>query len=71
MPQVEAHADEWANKIRFFSMGIVPNQQLLIDLNVSGLPSFLFFKNGQKVSVLAGNNILIDEIKDHSERLLV
>jgi thiol:disulfide interchange protein len=50
---------------------IVSNQQLLIDLNVSGLPSFLFFKNGQKASVLAGGHILLDEIKDHSEKLLI
>lgn len=70
-PQVEALADELADRIDFYRMEIVSNQQLLIDLNVSGLPSFLFFKNGQKASVLAGNNIILDEIKDHSEKLLI
>ena len=70
-PQVEALADELSDRINFFKLEIVSNQQLLIDLNVSGLPSFLFFKNGQKASVLAGGYILLDEIKDHSEKLLV
>ena len=70
-PQVEALADELVDKIRFYKMEIGPNRQLLIDLNVSGLPSFLFFKNGQKASVLAGKNIFLDEIKDHSEELLI
>jgi len=52
-------------------MEIGPNRQLLIDLNVSGLPTFLFYKNGQKSSFLAGKNIFLDEIKDHTERLWV
>jgi thiol:disulfide interchange protein len=51
-------------------MEIGPNRQLLIELNVSGLPTFLFYKNGQKSSFLAGKNIFLDEIKDHSERLM-
>jgi protein-disulfide isomerase-like protein with CxxC motif len=51
-------------------MAIASNQRLLIDLNVSGLPSFLFFKNGEQASVLAGNNISLDEIKKHAETLL-
>ena len=68
---MEAFADELAGRIVFYKLEIVPNQQLLIDLSVSGLPSFLFFKNGQKESVLAGSNIFLNEIKDHTDRLLV
>jgi hypothetical protein len=71
MPQVEAYADVLADKIIFFKLALAGNQQLLIDLNVSGLPSFLFFKNGRKTSILAGVNTSIDEIKDHSEKLLI
>jgi thiol:disulfide interchange protein len=56
-------------RIDFYNMEIGPNRQLLIELNVSGIPSFLFFKQGQKSSVLAGRNILLDEIKDHIEKL--
>jgi thioredoxin 1 len=71
MPQVEALAGELADRIRFIKLEIINNQQLLIDLNVSGLPSFLFYKGGQKVSTLAGAHIIITEIKDHCERLLM
>ncbi|MGD8836130.1 MAG: thioredoxin family protein [Desulfobacteraceae bacterium] len=70
-PQVEALADELADRINFFNMEMVSNRQLLIDLNVSGLPSFLFFKNGQKAGVLAGRSIFLDEIRDHCEKLLI
>ena len=70
-PQVEAFAEELAGRVNFYKMEIGPNRQLLIELNVSGLPTFLFYKNGQKSSFLAGKNIFLDEIKDHSGKLLV
>ena len=69
-PQVEAFAEELVGKVNFFNMEIGPNRELLIELNVSGLPTFLFYKNGQKSSFLAGRNIFLDEIKDQLEKLL-
>jgi thioredoxin 1 len=69
-PQVEAYAEKLVGKVNFFKMEIGPNRELLIELNVSGLPSFLFYKEGQKASFLAGKNIFLDEIKDHSKKLL-
>jgi ABC-type transport system involved in multi-copper enzyme maturation permease subunit len=60
-----------ADRISFIKLEIIHNQQLLIDLSVSGLPSFLFYSAGQKVSALAGAHIMIDEIKDHCEKLLI
>ena len=67
---MEAFAEELAGKVNFYNMEIGPNRELLIELNVSGLPTFLFYKNGQKSSFLAGRNIFLDEIKDHSQKLL-
>ena len=68
-PQVEALAEELAGRINFYNMEIGPNRELLIELNVSGLPTFHFDKNGQKSSILAGKNLFLDEIKDHLEKL--
>lgn len=70
MPQVEVLADELERRVRFYKMEIGPNRKLLIELNVSGLPTFLFYKNGEKSSLLAGRNILLEEIKEHTEKLL-
>ena len=69
-PQVEVLADELESRVKFYRMEIGPNRELLIELNVSGLPTFLFYNKGQQASFLAGQNILLDEIKDHSEKLL-
>ena len=68
-PQVEALADELKNQVEFYKMQIGPNRELLIELNVSGLPTFLFFKKGKKSSFLAGRNTLLEEIREHTEKL--
>jgi protein-disulfide isomerase-like protein with CxxC motif len=67
---VEGLADELAERLNFFQINWVLNRQLLIDLNVSGFPTFLFYKQGQLASDLAGRNILLDEIKDNIQELI-
>ena len=47
-----------------------PNREFLIELDISGLPSFLFFKNGKKKSFLAGSNTRIEEIQEQIELLV-
>jgi thioredoxin 1 len=69
-PQVEALAEELNGRVDFYKIEIGPNRQFLIELNISGFPTFLFYRQGQKSSVLAGRNILLDEIKVHIEKLL-
>ena len=51
-------------------MEVGPNREFLIELGVSGLPTFLFYQNGQERSSLAGTNLLIEEIEEHTARLL-
>ena len=51
-------------------MEIGPNRELLIELEVSGLPTFLFYKNGLQSSSLAGSNIFMEEIRDSMEQLV-
>jgi hypothetical protein len=64
------HADEYEDKVDFYDLPAGPNRELLIELDVSGLPTFLFFKNGRELSRLAGKNIFMEEIVDHTHRLI-
>ena len=57
--------------MKFYTMEIGPNRELLIELGVSGLPTFLFYKNGLQSSSLAGRNIFMEEIRDSMEQLFV
>ncbi len=56
--------------IKYYNMELGPNREFLVRLGVSGLPTFLFYKNGQEWSLLAGRNILMDEILEQVEKLL-
>lgn len=51
-------------------MAVGPNREFLIELDISGLPSFLFYKNGKKNSLLAGSNTRIEEIRERIEMLV-
>jgi len=47
-----------------------PNLEFLAELDVSGLPTFLFYKDGEVKGSLAGTNILMEEITAETEKLL-
>jgi hypothetical protein len=51
-------------------MSAGPNREFLIELDISGFPSFLFYKNGRKKSFLAGSNTRIEEIREQIEMLV-
>ncbi len=69
-PQVEALSEEIVEDIRFYSMELTSNREFLIELGISGLPSFLFYKNGQQYTSLAGVNTRLEEIREHAQKLL-
>lgn len=52
-------------------MNAGPNRDFLIELGISGLPSFLFYKNGKMQGLLAGSNTWIEEIREQIDPLLV
>ena len=70
-PQVELLSTEYEERVTFCVMAAGSNREFLIKLDISGFPSFLFYKNGRKNSFLAGSNTWIEEIREHIEMLLV
>jgi hypothetical protein len=67
---VEALAEESEHQIGFYNMEAGPNLEFLAELGISGLPTFLFYKNGALRDSLAGTNILMDEIAVETKSLL-
>jgi hypothetical protein len=67
---VEALAEESENQIGFYNLEAGPNLEFLAELDVSGLPTFLFYKNGALRDSLAGTNILMEEITAETKNLL-
>jgi hypothetical protein len=57
-------------QVNFYNMEAGPNLKFLVELEVSGLPTFLFYKDREVKSLLAGTNILMDEITAETEKLV-
>jgi thiol:disulfide interchange protein len=63
-------AEESEDQVSFYKMEPGPNLKFLADLGVSGLPTFLFYRDGDEKGSLAGTNILMDEITAETEKLV-
>lgn len=54
-PTVDAIADEMAGKIKVYKMNVDENPNVPTRFHIRGIPTILFFKNGQAVDQLVGN----------------
>lgn len=54
MPDVERLAEEYGDKIKFCKLNTSENRRLAIGQKVMGLPTFIVYKNGEKVEELSG-----------------
>lgn len=54
MPIVEKIAEDFADKLKVVKMNIVGNRIIFVQQQIMGLPTFIFYKNGQEVKRLAG-----------------
>ena len=70
MSQFEALEKEYEFKVNFCSLSAAQNKELLKSLNISGLPTFLFYKNGKLSSILVGNDLDKEELWKRTAELL-
>ena len=67
-PTVEQIADELAGKIRVYKMNVDENPATPSRFHIRGIPTLLFFKNGQMIDQLVGNqpkSSIIQTIEKH------
>jgi len=70
MPDVEALAEEYAGKIKFAKLNVMENRRLVITLKVMGVPTFLFYMNGEQKERITGDGVNVEAIRAGAERLL-
>jgi len=70
MPQVEELARKYEGKVKFCKLNVAENRRLVISLKVMGVPTFLFYKNGEIVDRVTGGDATIDKIREKTEKLL-
>jgi len=70
MPDVEKLAEEYEGKIKIGKLNSAENRRYCMSLKIMGLPTFLFYKNGEIQTKLSGDEVNIDSIKAAAEKLL-
>ena len=69
--QVETLAkEEYEGKVNFYIVNAGANRKLIDSLNIMGVPTFLFYKNGKLFDTMTGSHLQKDEIRDKTEKLL-
>ena len=68
-PFVEGLSAEFAGKVRIAKVIAPENRKLCINLRVSGLPTFLAFRNGVEAQRLVGDNVTRDAVRQMVESL--
>jgi thiol-disulfide isomerase/thioredoxin len=69
-PKYDAVADQFAGKVSFLKVYRQGNRDLATQLNVSGSPTVLFFKDGKEVGTRLTGEIKRSELKAAVEALL-
>ncbi|HPF44505.1 MAG TPA: thioredoxin family protein [Syntrophomonadaceae bacterium] len=64
MPSVEELAEKYAGKIKFCSVDTSGNRRLAISQKVLGLPAILFYKGGEKIDEISGQEIAAEDIEE-------
>ena len=70
MPQVEELAASYEGRVKFTKLNVAENRRLCATLRVMGVPTFLFYKGGEQVARISGDEVTIEAIKENTEKLL-
>ena len=70
MPDVEKLAESYGDKLKICKVNVAGNRRLCIGLKVMSVPTFLFYKGGECVDRLAGDEVSLEAIKAKADQLL-
>ncbi|MCK4257897.1 MAG: thioredoxin [Halanaerobiales bacterium] len=70
MPGVEALAEQYGAQMKFCKLDITQSRRLAIGQRVMGLPTICFYKDGEKVSQLSGEDLTAAEIEEEIKKYI-
>ena len=71
MPKVEGLADKYGEKVKITKVDASKNARFCLSLRVTGLPTYLFYKDGKEVERISGGNLTIEDVEASVEKMLV
>ena len=70
MPQVEELAKEYEGRVKYAKLNVAENRRLCATLRVMGVPTFLFYKGGESMGRITGDEVTLEAIRENTEKLL-
>ena len=69
LPDVEAFAEKNSGKAKFCKLDTAGNRRLAIAQKVMGLPTFIYYKNGEKAQTYDADSINFDDMQAKLDEL--
>lgn len=69
-PEIEKLAEEYDGQAKFGALNLKGNRRLAMRQQVMGLPSIIFYQDGEKAEHLSGDDLSIEEIEETLKNLL-
>ena len=64
MPDVVALSEKYSEQMKFTKLNIAGNRRVAMGQGVMGLPSMVFYKNGEKLEHLSGEEMDAQQIEE-------
>jgi thioredoxin 1 len=69
MPEVEALAEKYGDRVKMVKVEAPKNRRLCLGLKVLSLPTYLFYKGGREVDRLSGSVVALEAIEDSIRKI--
>ena len=69
MPAVEGLEEKYGENLKVVKLNASQNKRFCLSMKVLGLPTYLFYKDGQEVEQLTGGDLTISDIEEVVKRI--
>jgi len=69
MPEIVALSEKYGSQVKFGKVDVSQNRRLAISQKVLGLPTIVFYKDGEKVAELT-KDFVVDDVEGKIKELL-
>ena len=70
MPTMEKLAEKHKDQLRLVKLDATKNRRLCMGLRLMSLPAFIFYRDGQEVTRISGQDISEDELQDAVKKFI-
>lgn len=70
MPSIVELAEKYTDQMDFYKLDISENRRLAIGQRVMGLPTMVFYRGGEKIATLTGDDLTAEMIEEEIQKYI-